>query len=435
MKKTKPQRKKLLLSIIGLLIIAAASFAYISLKDSEKEYVFETETVKIGSLSNTITATGTLEATNTVVVGTQVSGVIEKLYVDFNSIVTKGQLIAELDKSTLQSSLENAQADLDNAQAEYEYQDANLKRVQSLFDKEYIAQSDYDLAIYNYKKSKASVKSAQANLDRSARNLSYATIYSPIDGIVLNRAVEAGQTVASSMNTPELFTITNDLKEMQVEADIDEADIGMIKENQRVEFTVDAFPDLNFEGKVSEIRLQPNESSNVITYIVIISVANPELKLKPGMTASITTFVEEANNVLIIAGKAIRFNPNRQLLDSYMEHLSKHQNNTENNKNKTNQEDKRPRPPRQGMEELDDSHKLVWVKDGNHIHPRLIEIGIDDDSNVEVISGLEEGNIIVTSFTYGSNEDEKDLSEKSGDQKSPFVQERPNRKAGGGPPH
>ncbi|WP_162845379.1 efflux RND transporter periplasmic adaptor subunit [Labilibaculum antarcticum] len=435
MKKINLPHKKLLLSIVGILIIAIVSITYISWVKSEHEYVFETEIVKKGSLSNTITATGTLEATNTVVVGTQVSGVIEKLYVDFNSVVKKGQLIAELDKYTLQSSLENAQADLDNAQAEYDYQNSNYLRMKVLFDKDLLAQSDYELVVYNFKKSKASVKSAKANLDRSARNLSYATIYSPIDGIVLNRAVEAGQTVAASMNTPELFTITNDLKEMQVEANIDEADIGMVKEKQRVEFTVDAFPDLNFEGEVSEIRLQPNESSNVITYIVIITVSNPDLKLKPGMTASITTYVEEANDVLLIAGKATRFSPNQQLLDDYMSSLSENQEKPLLNESNTRNDESRPKPPKRDMQELDDSHKRVWIKNGNEIHPQVIEVGIDDYSNIEVISGLEEGSVLVTSFELADGSEIAVASQKDEEQKSPFVQERPKHKAGqgGGP--
>jgi len=430
MKKSKSQRKKLLISTIGILLIIIASFTYISWKKSDKEYIFETEIVKKGSVSNTITATGTLEATNTVVVGTQVSGVIEKLYVDFNTVVKKGQLIAELDKSTLQSSLENAQADLDNAQAEYDYQNGNFERMKVLFDKELLAQSDFDLAIYTFKKSKATVKSAKANLDRAARYLSYATIYSPIDGIVLNRAVEEGQTVAASMNTPELFTITNDLKEMQVEADIDEADIGMVKQNQRVEFTVDAFPNLNFEGKVSEIRLQPSESSNVITYTVIITVSNPDLKLKPGMTASIITYVEEAKDVLLVAAKATRFTPNQQLLDEYRRSLSLEQQKLPLSEPNTLNDESRPRPPHRGMKELDDSHKMVWVKNADDIHPVVIEVGIDDGSNIEVISGLEEGNTLVTSLELVSSSSISAVNVKNDEQKSPFVQERPGRKGG-----
>ena len=432
MKKINTPRKKLLLSVFGILIITVVSITYISWKKSDHEYAFKIEIVKKGSLSNTITATGTLEATNTVVVGTQVSGVIEKLYVDFNTVVKKGQLIAELDKSTLQSSLETAQADLDKAQAEYDYQNSNYLRMKTLFEKELLAQSDYELVVYNLKKSKASVKSAKANLDRAARNLSYATIYSPIDGIVLNRAVEEGQTVAASMNTPELFTITNDLKEMQVEANIDEADIGMIKEKQRVEFTVDAFPDLNFEGEVSEIRLQPNEASNVITYIVIITVGNPDLKLKPGMTASITTYVEEANDVLLITGKATRFSPNRQLMHAYMSGLSEKPLLNESN---TRNDESRPTSPRKDMPELDDSHKMVWVKNGDQLHPLVIEVGIDDGSNFEVISGLEEGSVLVTSFELADGSEAAVTSHEDDEQKSPFVQERPKRKGGqgGGP--
>ncbi|MGZ2372038.1 efflux RND transporter periplasmic adaptor subunit [Ancylomarina sp. YFZ004] len=434
MKKINTPRKKLLFSVIGILIITVVSITYISWKKSDHEYTFKTEIVKKGSLSNTITATGTLEATNTVVVGTQVSGVIEKLYVDFNTVVKKGQLIAELDKSTLQSSLETAQADLDKAQAEYDYQNANYLRMKTLFEKDLLAQSDYELVVYNLKKSKASVKSAKANLDRAARNLSYATIYSPIDGIVLNRAVEEGQTVAASMNTPELFTITNDLKEMQVEANIDEADIGMVKEKQRVEFTVDAFPDLNFEGEVSEIRLQPNESSNVITYIVIITVSNPDLKLKPGMTASITTYVEEANDVLLITAKAARFSPDRQLLNDYMTSLSGNQEKAQVSESNAKNDEGRSKRSRKDKTELDDSHKRVWVKDGDRMHPLVIEVGIDDGSNIEVISGLKEGTVVLTSFELAKNSEVSLSSKKDDEEKSPFVQERPKRGGGGGGP-
>ncbi len=422
--------------LIGILVIVVSAFTYITWKSGDISYVLETELVKKGSISNTITATGTLEATNTVVVGTQVSGVVEKLLVDFNSIVKKGQLIAELDKSTLQSSLENAQADLDNAKAEYNYQNANWKRMKVLFDKELLAQSDYDLAVYTLKKSEAAVKSANANLDRSARNLSYATIYSPIDGIVLNRAVEEGQTVAASMNTPELFTITNDLREMQVEANIDEADIGMVKDSQRVEFTVDAFPDLSFNGLVSEIRLQPNESSNVITYIVIITVSNPDLKLKPGMTASITTYVEESNNTLLLASKTSKFMPQRELLEGYIASLGVKEGD-DSSKNNIKTDDRRPKSPPRNSNELDDSHKLVWVKDGGNIHPVVVEIGIDDGSNFEIISGLKEGNVVVTSLELSEGSSIEEANTKSGDTKSPFVQDRPKRGGGGqgGPPH
>lgn len=426
------KKRKYLTYSIAFVIVAGILSAFMYLKTGKLEYVFSTIKVEKGSISNTITATGTLEATNTVVVGTQVSGVIEKLYVDFNSIVKKGQLIAELDKSTLLSSLENAEADLERAEANLEYQESCLARNKVLFDKELLAKSEYDLVVFNYKTSKAEVKSAKANLTRAQRNLSYASIYSPIDGVVLNRAVEEGQTVAASMNTPELFTITNDLSTMQVEANIDEADIGQLRLEQRVEFTVDAFPELNFNGKVSEIRLQPNESSNVITYIVIITVSNPDLKLKPGMTASITTYIEEANNVLLLAGKATRFTPNKQLLEDYMSQIS-----SDGQMNRPHNTRDEEDPKR--MQELDDSHKMVWVKEGEIMHPVLIEVGIDDGSNLEIISGLEEGSLVLTSFEIGKSSKLEKLSSNEDEQKSPFVQESAGRKGGGGgpsgPPH
>ena len=423
------KKKKGLIIVAAISILAAGALSFYFLGSSTSAYVFETVKVEKGSVNITITATGTLEATNTVVVGTQVSGVVEKLYADFNSVVKKGQLIAELDKSTLILSLETAQADLNKAQAEFEYQESNLARMKALNEKNMLAQSDYDLAVYSYKLSKAGVKSAQANVDRSKRNLSYAMIYSPIDGVVLNRAVEEGQTVAASMNTPELFTIVNDLSTMQVEANVDEADIGMVKTGQRVEFTVDAFSDETFNGKVSEVRLQPTESSNVITYTVIVEVANPELKLKPGMTASISDYVEEANDVLILAGKATRFTPNPQLLHGYINQLAEEQ------PDKSSRKDERKTGlQRERKQELDDFHQRVWVKNGDDIHPVVIEVGIDDGSDIEVISGLEEGATIVTSFELAENSSLTKNDNSEDEQKSPFVQERPNRQGGGGPP-
>ncbi len=413
--------KKTIISILSSAFLIVGVATYLFGRSSDSEYSFETVRIEKGSINNTITATGTLEATNTVIVGTQVSGVIEKLYVDFNSEVKKGQLIAELDKATLQSSLENAEADVDNANAEFEYQESNLNRIQVLFDQEMLAESDYDLAKYNFKRSEAGLKSAKANLNRAKRNLGYAMIYSPIDGIVINRAVEEGQTVAASMNTPELFTITNKLLKMQVEADVDEADIGMVEVGQRVEFTVDAFPDEIFNGSVAEVRLQPVEISNVVTYTVIIAAQNPELKLKPGMTASITDYVKEVNNVFLLAGKAFRFKPDRTEIMSYMNSLP---------------EDERPQRPikrvggdrnKSQKREQAENIKRVWVKTGNIIKPVRIEIGVTDGTNTQVISGLKENDEVIVAMELGGKEapDNKTTTET---QKSPFVQERPRRK-------
>lgn len=425
MKKSRNTKTVIIIAIFAILI--ASTFVYFMIKKNSAEYVIETSKVTKGEVSNTITATGTLGATNTVVVGTQVSGVIEKIYVDFNSVVEKGDLIAELDKSTLQFSLENSEAEVSNAQAEFDYQDSNYKRMQELFSKDLLSESDYDLATYNYKKSQASLKSAKANLKRAEKNLGYAMIYSPISGIVQNCAVEEGQTVVASMSTPELFTIVNDLTTMQVEANIDEADIGQVKKGQKVEFSVDAFPEETFAGEILEVRLQPTEASNVITYPVIIEVANPDLKLKPGLTASIVTYVEEATDVLIVSAQATSFTPDQEVLRMYMESLITKQEKDSTTTSNTDNSENRPKPNR----ELDDSQSMVWIKDGDKIYPTIVEIGIDDGSTVEIISGIEENTEVLTSLTY-TNTANISKSKSDDEQKSPFVQSRQGGRPGGG---
>jgi len=434
-------RKKAL--IIGAVpIVLALGFIVFRKAFTSVSYDFTTVKVEKGEVSNTITATGTLEATNTVEVGTQVSGVIEKLYVDFNDLVYKGQLIAELDKATLQSALETAEADLEKAQAKMEYEKATMERYESLYKKELLAKSDYDLIVYNYKTSQSEVKSAKANLDKAQRNLGYASIYSPIDGIVLNRAVEEGQTVAASMSTPELYTITNDLTTMQVEADIDEADIGQLAVGQRVEFSVDAFSEMTFEGKVSEIRLQPTETSNVVTYTAIITVHNPEHKLKPGMTASITAYVEEVSDVLVVAAKAFRFTPDSEMLSNYMKSLPEEMQMAQRpprgerpdgaTGGNADGQKKGSRPEGQGPPEMSETAKIVWVKEGEIIRPVPVEIGVDDGTNVEIVSGLEEGDEVITAMSIATSESAKEEDKTDG--KSPFIQEGPGKRTGGGPP-
>ncbi|MBC8466181.1 efflux RND transporter periplasmic adaptor subunit [bacterium] len=426
-------KTKKAIAFTALLLIVSLVSAYFLFGKTSGEFAFTTTKVEKGSVSNTITATGTLEATNTIVVGTQVSGVIEKIYVDFNSNVKKGELIAELDKSTLQFSLETAEADVSNSQAEFDYQKSNFERMNEVFEKGLLSETDYDLATFNYKKSEAALKSAKANLKRAEKNLGYASIYAPIDGVVLNCAVEEGQTVTASMSTPELFTIVNDLTTMQVEANIDEADIGQVKIGQRVEFSVDAFSDDKFDGEVSEVRLQPNETSNVVTYSVIIKVANPELKLMPGLTASIITYVEEANDVLIVSEKATSFTPDQQLLQGFLSQFGSDQN-SKDKRSEENDDQLRPDPPSENEESSDDSKRMVWVKDGDSIEPVMVEIGIDDGSNVEVLSGLEENDVVLTSMEYTTNSLIKS-SENDDEQKSPFIQEGQTRPGGGsGPP-
>ena len=290
-------------------------------KSAEQTFSFETAKVGKGTISNTVTATGTLEAIKTVEVGTQVSGVIEKILVDFNSQVKKGQLLAQLDETPLLAQLEQSKSSVDQAEAQVKYQKATYDRYKVLVGKKLIAQSDFDLAEYNYNNAVAALKNAKSVYDKNRINLSYARIYSPIDGIILNRAVDEGQTVAASFNTPTLFTIANDLTQMRVEAKVDEADIGQIKMNQRVRFTVDAYPDLKFTGSVSEIRKQPVVTSNVVTYTVIIQAPNPETKLMPGMTASTTIFVNEKNDILVVPGKAVRFSPDQEVYSTYLKSL------------------------------------------------------------------------------------------------------------------
>ncbi len=429
MKKSK--NVKTIIIILVLPLIIASLIVYYIIDKKGGEYVFETTKVTKANISNTITATGTLGATNTVVVGTQVSGVIKKLYVDFNSVVEKGDLIAELDKSTLQYSLENAEAEVSNAQAEFDYQQSSFQRMQELYAQNLLSESDYDLATFNYKKSQASLKSSKANLKRAEQNLAYATIYSPISGIVQNCAVEEGQTVTSSMSTPELFTIVNDLTTMQVEANIDEADIGQVKKGQRVEFTVDAFPDRTFEGEISEVRLQPTEASNVITYPVIIMVENPDLELRPGLTASIVTYVEEASDVLVVSSKAKSFTPDQEVLRMYMESLrTEEEEEVVNGKSSNNSKklENRPQAPRK----LDESQAMVWVKDGNKIYPTLVETGINDGSKIEIITGLTENTEVITSFSY-TNSGNISKNKEDDEQKSPFVQSG-QRGPGGGRP-
>ena len=306
-KKHTIMKKKIIYIIVALVIVAGGFTMYKSFGKAKQTVELETAKVVRGGISDEITATGTLEALETVEVGTQVSGVIQKIYVDYNTQVKKGQLLAKLDETPLVAQLEQSKATVDQAEAEVQYQKATYDRYKVLIEKKLIAQSDYDLVVYNYNKAIASLKQAKSVYDKNEINLSYATIFSPIDGIILDRAVDEGQTVAASFNTPTLFTIANDLTQMQVEANVDEADIGKLVVGQRVDFTVDAYPNMKFDGKVTQIRLQPIASSNVITYTVVVDAPNPEKKLMPGMTANVSFYVTEKNNIVLPSGKSTEF--------------------------------------------------------------------------------------------------------------------------------
>jgi HlyD family secretion protein len=384
-------------------------FVFKPFSKKKAEYSFDTVRVEKGNITNTVTATGTIEAMTTVEVGTQVSGIIEHVYVDFNDNVKQGQVLAKLDETSLRAQLEQSQASVDQAQAQLNYEEATYNRLKVLFDKNLIAQADYDQAVYNYQNSKASLSNAKSALDRTKVNLAYATIYSPIDGVVLNRAIEEGQTVAASFNTPEMFTIVNDLTQMEVQTSVDEADIGQVKQGQRVEFTVDAYPDLKFEGSVSQVRLQPVTTNNVVTYIVILNAPNPDKKLMPGMTASATIYIQEKQNTLVLSGKAMRFTPDTE----YMMKMMKKSGQTGMPAGSPAATSGMPATaqgvnastmpagfPSAGALPGMEGAKMVWVKDEKSgIRPVPVSIGIENGSNVEILSGLNDGDEVVISMT------------------------------------
>ena len=375
--------KKKLIRVAGVAAVCLAGFFLFSSKP-EAEPVTETATVKRIDMSKEVTATGTVEPIVNVEVGTQVSGIISKIYVDYNSVVKKGDILAELDRVTLQSELTSQRATMQAAKVEFEYQQKSYNRSKELHDKRMISDSEYDQAYYNYEKARNSYEKSKSDMVKSETNLGYATIFSPIDGVVLSRAVDEGQTVAASFSTPTLFTIANDLTKMQVIADVDEADIGQVEDGQRVLFTVDAFPDDMFEGEVTQIRLEATTTSNVVTYEVVINAPNPDLKLKPGLTANVTIKTLERNGVLAVPSKALTYK-------------------AENN----------------------GKDKKVWVtKNGQLPEQKVVTTGFDDRINVEITSGLSDGETVIVSETFPASKG----GAKAGGEQSPFMQGPPGSK-------
>jgi HlyD family secretion protein len=407
-------KKKTLIIIAVVSVLAIA--AILALKPfSKKETAINFNIVKVekGSISNTVTATGIIEAIKTVNVGTQVSGIINHIYVDFNDQVKQGQLLAKLDETPLRTQLAQSQSSVDQATSQLHFEEATYNRLKVLYDKKLIAQTDYDQALYNFENSKASLANAKSALDRAQVNLAYATITSPIDGVVLNRAIEEGQTVAASFSTPTLFTIVNDLTQMEVQTSVDEADIGKIVKGQRVEFTVDAYSDLKFEGTVSQVRLQPVTTNNVVTYVVILNAPNPDKKLMPGMTASAIIYVEEKTNTLLLSGKAVRFTPDQAYLRKMFEKMQtsgsmpKMQAGVQTGANGMTQTMPAGQTPQSVQSQAavlstmnnDPATKTVWVKDEKMgLRPNVIKIGIDNGTSVEILSGLKEGDDVVISI-------------------------------------
>lgn len=366
-----------------LVVVIAVAVWLLSGGKKEEQINFKQEKVATHTLQNSITATGTIEAVTSVTVGTQVSGIVNKLYVDYNSVVKKGQVIAELDKTNLISELNTAKANLASTESNLSYQSANMKRYLTLYKKGLVSADEYENALLAYRQAKEQVASSRENVQKAQTNLGYATITSPIDGTVISKSVEEGQTVAASFNTPELFTIAKDLKNMQVIANVDEADIGGVAVGNRVNFTVDAYPDDTFEGVVKQVRLEATTTNNVVTYEVVISAPNADLKLKPGLTANVTIYTKEQANILSVANKALRFTPTKETVGKDMKIVDC------KGKNK------------------------VWTLNGNTLTAHSVNIGQSDAMHTQIISGIKAGQSVVTEIVVDTSEDEEDSQQQS----------------------
>ena len=387
---------KVWLIVAGVIIIALAVYALSGSKKKE-EISFETVAVAPANIMNSITATGTIEPVTSVTVGTQVSGIVSKLYVDYNSVVKKGQVIAELDKTNLMSQLNTAKTQLATAQSQLNYQTTNFNRYKTLYQKGLVAADEYDNAKLSYTQAKEQLASAKEEVQRAQTNLGYATITSPIDGVVLSKSVEEGQTVAASFSTPELFKIAQDLTNMQVVADVDEADIGDVKEGERVSFTVDAYPDDTFEGTVKQVRQEATTTNNVVTYEVVISAPNADLKLKPGLTANVTIYTAERKGVLSVQSKALRFTPQKETVGKM-----KIVDQTGNAKNK------------------------VWTIEGKNIVAHKVNIGMTDGTNTQILNGISAGVKVITGLNVSGGEDDNATADAGGE-KSPFAPGPPGK--------
>lgn len=387
--------KKKTLVIVAVAAIATLAVWLLSGGKKEEKITFDTAAVAPTNIMNSITATGTIEPVTSVTVGTQVSGIVSKLFVDYNSVVKKGQVIAELDKTNLMSQLNTAKTQLATAQSQLNYQTANYKRYKTLFEKGLVAADDFDNAKLSYTQAKEQVVSAKEEVQRAQTNLGYATITSPIDGVVLSKSVEEGQTVAASFSTPELFTIAQDLTNMQVVADVDEADIGDVKEGERVTFTVDAYPDDTFEGEVKQVRQEATTTNNVVTYEVVISAPNADLKLKPGLTANVTIYTAERKGVLSVPSKALRFTPQKETVGKMK------------------------------IVDVANAKNKVWTIEGNSIVAHKVNIGMTDGTNTQIVGGIAKGTKVVTGLNVMGGEEKMPMEAQG--EKSPFAPGPPGK--------
>lgn len=410
--------KKNVLIGSAILVVATILVYFLFIKKEVRTVAVETVKVERGDINTVVTATGTIQPTKQVAVGTQVSGVVKKIYVDFNSKVKAGQLIAELDKTNLIASVNEAKANYKNALNEVNYLEKIFARQAGLFKNKSISQNDYDEALYKLNNAKGALEQRKYDLNKMETNLGYADIYSPIDGVILSKAVDVGQTVAASFSTPTLFTIAEDLRQMQVEANVDEADIGNVKIGQRVTFTVDAYQGEEFSGTVTQVRLNATTTSNVVTYKVIVKADNPDEKLLPGLTATISIYTLELKDVLTVSSQAFNFNPDMQMLKTYNAQLSgevpdaglKMGSNAPKEEAKT-----------------DKHQKTVWIKDAKGIHPARVTVGSNDGINTEITGELKMGDEVTVSMAY---QEKNNRTKGEGSSDSPFMPKPPGKRGG-----
>lgn len=389
-------KKKIIIISAAVAVVVVCCCLFFCGKEKH-ETSYDTALVEEKNISNSVTATGTIEPVTSVDVGTQVSGIVSKLYVDYNSVVKKGQLIAELDKTNLISELNIAKASLNDALSQQKYQKANYDRYSTLYKKGLVSADEYESALLSYRQAQDAVKQKQESVTKAQTNLGYATITSPIDGVILSREVEEGQTVAASFETPTLFTIAKDLTDMRVIADVDEADIGEVKKGDRVSFTVDAYPDDTFSGTVTQVRQEATTTNNVVTYEVVISAPNKDLKLKPGLTANVTIYTLEKTNVLSVSNKALRFTPTKELV---------------------------------GKAKIKDckANKKVWTLSNNVFEAHAVTVGITDGINTEVLGGVTKGTRVVTEVKVSDGSTQEESTADSSDQESsPFAPKGPGQ--------
>jgi len=417
-------KNKLIIAGVVLVVLGAAAY-YIWGRDEAPKFEWRTSAVDKGDLQVVVTATGTVNAVTTVLVGTQVSGTISKINVDFNSMVKKGEVIAELDKTYLLAALEDSRANYAKMKALLNQSTRDFNRTKQLFSETVLAQSDYDAGLANFESAQTNLRSAQTQVSRAEINLQYATIKAPINGVVISRSIDIGQTVASSFNTPTLYTIANDLTKMQVLANVDEADIGEVKLGQEVAFTVDAYQEDTFKGTVSQIRLQPTVLQSVVTYTVIVDVPNADLKLMPGMTASITINIAGRKNVLMVPKSAVKFKPPRE----YFQYLRKER--KRGGADSSGRGGYGGRRKKNAAVPADDfikpgTHGRLWIKQGENIKPVKVVFGFSDDSNVEVSGDdIHRGDEVI----LGAIAQKKDKQPAA---QNPFAPQTGGQRGGGG---